>query len=105
MSNVQLVLANERTYLAYVRTALALMAAGVAIVQFGDNLGGKTSARLVGTLILGGGIMMAVLGCARGRDNGSRSAKNEALRATQSPLLLTIATTTFGIIVLVLAIF
>jgi putative membrane protein len=105
MNLVQLVLANERTYLAYVRTALALMAAGVAIVQFGDNLGGKTSARLVGTLILGGGIMMAVLGYARWRDNDSRIAKNEALRATQIPLLLTIATTTFGIIVLVLAIF
>ncbi|TNC36582.1 YidH family protein [Mumia zhuanghuii] len=105
MNLVQLVLANERTYLAYVRTALALMAAGVAIIQFGDNLGGKTSARLVGTIILGGGIVMAVLGYVRWRDNDNRIAENEALRATPIPLLLTIATTTFGIIVLVLAIF
>src|SRR5512144_2515651 len=31
-------LANERTFLAWVRTALALMAAGVAVVQFVPGL-------------------------------------------------------------------
>lgn len=32
-------LANERTFLAWVRTALAMMAAGVAVVQFVPGLG------------------------------------------------------------------
>ncbi len=32
-------LANERTFLAWVRTALALLAAAVAIVQFAPDLG------------------------------------------------------------------
>ena len=31
--------ANERTFLAWVRTALALLAGSVAIVQLADNLG------------------------------------------------------------------
>ena len=105
MSNVQLVLANERTYLAYVRTALALMAAGVAIVQFSDNLGDKTSTRLIGTVILGAGIVMAVLGYTRWRDNDRQIAKNQELHATAIPLLLTLAVGVFGVVVLLLAIF
>lgn len=51
-------LANERTYLAWVRTALALMAGGVAVVQFVPSFG-LTGARhgLGLTLIALGGVV------------------------------------------------
>ncbi|MFD1825714.1 MULTISPECIES: YidH family protein [Mumia] len=105
MSNVQLVLANERTYLAYIRTALALMAAGVAIIQFGDNLGGKVSTRAVGGVILGSGIVLAYLGYSRWRDNDRQIAETQPLHATRAPFLLALSVAAFGIAVLALSLF
>ncbi|MDQ3146595.1 MAG: DUF202 domain-containing protein [Actinomycetota bacterium] len=40
-------LANERTFLAWNRTALALLAGGLAVVQFADDALGSAPARLV----------------------------------------------------------
>jgi putative membrane protein len=52
-------LANERTFLAWVRTALALMAAGVAVVQF---VPGLTAMRhVLGFILIGlGGVVAAI---------------------------------------------
>lgn len=97
------VLANERTYLAYVRTALALIAAGAAIVQLGDILGGEGRTRLVGSAILAAGIVIAVLGFLRWRDNDRRITADLPLRATPIPMLLVIGVAALGILVLVLS--
>lgn len=97
------VLANERTYLAYVRTALALIAAGAAIVQLGDILGGTAKTRVVGSFILGAGIVVAVLGYFRWRDNDRRIAQDLPLRSTAIPLVLGVGVVGFGIVVLVLS--
>lgn len=51
-------LANERTFLAWVRTALALMAAGVAVVQFVPG-GGAVRHALGFVLIALGGVLAA----------------------------------------------
>lgn len=45
-------LANERTYLAWIRTSLALMASGVALQAF--DIGGGSVAGIVASLILVG---------------------------------------------------
>ncbi|MBY6707505.1 DUF202 domain-containing protein [Rhodococcus sp. BP-241] len=45
-------LANERTYLAWIRTSLALMAAGVALDVF-DVGGNTTPARIASVLLIG----------------------------------------------------
>ncbi len=51
-------LANERTFLAWVRTALALMAAGVAVVQFVTGL--AVARHLLGFFLIGlGGVLAA----------------------------------------------
>jgi putative membrane protein len=52
-------LANERTFLAWVRTALALMAAGVAVVQFVPGL--AAIRHVLGFILIGlGGVVASV---------------------------------------------
>lgn len=45
-------LANERTFLAWIRTALALLAGGVAVVTVLPDFGPDGSRRLVGLLLM-----------------------------------------------------
>lgn len=58
--------ANERTFLAWGRTALALMVAGGAVAQFGDAMGSGLRWTLTLTLI-GLGSVVALGGYARWR--------------------------------------
>ncbi|HEX6249715.1 MAG TPA: DUF202 domain-containing protein [Nocardioidaceae bacterium] len=52
-------LANERTFLAWVRTSLALMASGVALVQFVPGL--SVLRHLLGFVLVGlGGVVAAI---------------------------------------------
>lgn len=52
-------LANERTFLAWIRTALALMAAGVAVEAFTDDLLAEPWRRIVALLLLAIGTVVA----------------------------------------------
>lgn len=45
-------LANERTFLAWIRTSLALLAGGVAVVQFAPDLGPRGMRLTVGILLI-----------------------------------------------------
>ncbi len=60
-------LANERTFLAWARTALALIAAGVAVIQF---VPGLTLVRhALGFLLIGLGGLLAALSYRHWQDN------------------------------------
>lgn len=52
-------LANERTFLAWVRTSLALMAAGVAVVQFVPGL--SVVRHLLGFILVGLGAVVSAI--------------------------------------------
>jgi putative membrane protein len=54
-------LAAERTYLAYLRTALALMAAGIGVAGALPDAGGKSLRRTIGVVLVlaGGGLLVA----------------------------------------------
>jgi putative membrane protein len=53
-------LAAERTYLAYLRTGLALTAAGVAVAGALPHAGAETLRRVLGVVLVGiGGVMFA----------------------------------------------
>src|SRR6476661_4070594 len=51
-------LANERTFLSWIRTALALIAGGVAVVQLVPDFGFPGSRRIVGALLAGMGVAL-----------------------------------------------
>jgi putative membrane protein len=73
--DVRFLLANERTLLAWIRTAIAVQAGGLALAHFG----GQTSERekLLGIVIIGFGTVMALIGFLRFKaaDKAIRSAK------------------------------
>ena len=52
-------LANERTFLAWIRTSLALLAAGVAIVQFLPDLGPQPYRLVLGLALIGLALLAA----------------------------------------------
>jgi putative membrane protein len=53
-------LANERTFLAWIRTSLGLMGAGVAIEVFSVDVGGTTSRKLLAVVLVVAGAVVAV---------------------------------------------
>ncbi len=76
--DVRFLLANERTLLAWIRTALAVLAGGVALTQIG---GDSTAQGVIGisAIVLGG--FMAVVGYIRFR------AADKAIRVGKLPSL------------------
>ncbi len=70
-------LANERTFLAWVRTALAVMVGGIALTQLGDESNAQTTAGLIVVLL---GSFMAAVGYLRFR------AADKAIRHGKLPV-------------------
>lgn len=92
-------LANERTFLAWIRTALALMAGGVAIIQFVPSFGLTGARQAIGlTLVALGGVLAG--GSYRHWDRNERAMRmGQALPVSVLPRLLTAA-----LVVVVLAV-
>ncbi len=81
-------LANERTYLAWVRTALALVAAGVAVSKLLppiELIGGR---RVLGTLLVALGAATGVLAYLRWRTNDRLIRRGEGLQTDRAPQLM-----------------
>ena len=72
-------LANERTLLAWLRTALALVAGGVAMTQFVPDLGFPAGGPVVSIALLLAGLVTALAG-------HRRYARNERAIAADQPL-------------------
>jgi putative membrane protein len=91
-------LANERTLLAWLRTALALVAGGVAMIQFAPDLGGRAGGPVVSVGLLVAGLVTALTG-------HRRYVRNERAIAADEPLPVSPAATwvTGLVAVLVLA--
>ncbi len=82
-------LANERTFLAYVRTALALDGAGLAVVQFLTKLGSQHDRDLTGGLLVIGGLATVLAGFLRWRSVQAAMRRSAPLPSTWVPLALT----------------
>jgi len=97
-------LAAERTYLAYVRTALALLAAGVAVVGALPDAGHESLRRAAGVVLVLTGL--AVAGTARQRwravDDAMR--RGAALPHGMTPTVVTIGVLAAGALALALVV-
>lgn len=91
-------LANERTYLAYLRTSLACYAGGLSAVQFLDLGPDRWAARVIGLVLVGTGIISTSAALRRWRQNLMAIRLAEPLPTTRLPLLLATTISVVGLI-------
>jgi putative membrane protein len=83
-------LANERTFLAYVRTGIALDGAGLAVVQFLTSVGNHRGRELAGIALVFGGLGTLIAGFLRWRSVQAAMRRQAPLPSSWVPLALTI---------------
>jgi putative membrane protein len=93
-------LANERTFLAWFRTAIALIALGIAADQFltRDLVPGVPLVRALATLLVASGILLVVIGAWRYATGRDRIDASDFRPARMSILVTTAAAVLTGVI-------
>jgi putative membrane protein len=81
-------LANERTYLAYLRTALACYAGGLSAVQFLDINGERWPAQVIGVVLVTAGIITTAGAFRRWELNLAAMRRGARLPVSWLPLML-----------------
>ena len=81
-------LANERTFLAWIRTSLALLAGGVAVVQLVPRVGSPASRFFVGELLILLSMLIAASSMRRWNRIQRAMRSDGPLPATSLPLVL-----------------
>ncbi len=95
--DARFLLANERTFLAWTRTALALVAAGLALVQVLHPFPGVPWGRqLLGVALIVLGAVVAVVGHREFRRNHRALHRGEPLPRSALPRILALAVTTMA---------
>lgn len=95
-------LANERTFLAWIRTALALLAGSVAVVQLVPNLGFARARQLLAGLLAIISVGVVAGSALRWRSSQKAMRCDDPLPSTLMPWLLALGVITVGVIVMVL---
>jgi putative membrane protein len=96
--------ANERTFLAWSRTALALVAAGLAIVQLLPPFPGIPWGRhIIGTPLILLGSAVAVISYLEWEGNQRALRRGEPLHRSRLPMILAVTIAIIGLIATVLA--
>lgn len=95
-------LANERTFLAWIRTALALIAAGVAVVQLVPEFGFPGARHVLGVLLAAMGGSLALLAVRRWRAVQAAMRSDADLPSTRVPMLLALTLAGVTVIIFVL---
>ncbi len=98
-------LANERTYLAWIRTALALLAGAIGIDQLTPNLADPTVRVLISSFLCICSGLLAIFAYRRWAENERAIRNNRQLTYTSflkviSAILVSIATVIIGVILL-----
>lgn len=94
-------LANERTFLAWIRTALALIAGGVAVIELVPPFGIPGVRHVLSVLLTAGGGLLAALAVRRWQRVQAAMRRDVGLPPTRIPVLLGGAVLTVTILVVV----
>jgi putative membrane protein len=97
--------ANERTFLAYNRTALALVTAGLAVTQLLPPFDVPGGRRMIGLPLIAMGTLIAIASLYQWRRNEQAMRLGQPLPKSILPLLVTIVVAVSSVIALALAIF
>jgi inner membrane protein YidH len=100
----RLIFANERTFLAWQRTALGLLAAAVALVQLVPELTVPGARRVLGVGLAALAVFTSGMGLLRWRQGDRAMRRGEPLPRHPSPIYLAIGLSLVGIIALGLVI-
>lgn len=95
-------LANERTFLAWVRTALALNAGGLAVVELLPPLAVSWAREAIGVGLVAMGTVIAVTSYRRWEANERAMRTGDPLPKTRVPLLLAVGASVATIAALIL---
>ena len=101
--DVRFTYANERTFLAWNRTALALIATGVAATQLLPNLDVAGGRRLLGLPLIALGAVVAAESLRQWRANDRAMRRHEPLPHSIMPLVLAGGIVVVGVIAVVVA--
>ena len=94
-------LANERTYLAYLRTSLACYAGGLSAVQFLDLGLDRWPARIIGLILVSAGLVTTFGALRRWQQNLAAIRRGGPLPLTRLPLMLGATIAVVGLIGLI----
>ena len=103
--DVRFTFANERTFLAWNRTALALIATGVAATQLLPKFDVAFGRRLLGLPLIALGALLAVTSYRFWRRNQDALRRQEPLPRSPMPLVLSIGIGVIAIIAVILGAF
>jgi putative membrane protein len=103
--DVRFTYANERTFLAWNRTALALIATGVAATQLLPKLQIQWGRRLLGLPLIALGALVAAQSLRQWRANNRAMRQGQPLPQSIMPLILTGGVVVVGVIAVVLSAF
>ena len=95
--------ANERTFLAWNRTALALVATGVAATQLLPDFGVNGGRRILGLPLIALGALVAVTSFLHWQANERAMRRDQPLPRSHMPLVLSIGIGVVAVIAVVLA--
>jgi putative membrane protein len=96
------ILANERTFLAWIRTALAMLAAGVAVVQLVPDLGPRPVRLAAGLLLAGVSLLLAATSHRRWRQVDQAIRSGSTLPRPWQPALTAVGVSIAVIIAMIL---
>ena len=96
--DARFLLANERTFLAWVRTALAVLIGGIALTQLGHN---STAQEIVGMVVIILGGFMAMIGYFRFRAADKAIREGRLPEAGHEPLVQAISIISVAIILVI----
>jgi putative membrane protein len=97
-------LANERTFLAWVRTSLALLAAGIGVVDLPSHFSSRLARHVLGIILIVLGILAAAGSYVRWRANDAAIRDGRPLSPSRGMPVVAVGLTAVAILALILVI-